>query len=423
MQQIGLADLPAGKISGACAQGWEPLLEAFIENFRKRGEVGASFCVRIGGRPVIDVWGGTADLRTGEQWSADTLSVVFSATKGATALCAHLLAARGLLDLDAPVARYWPEFAANGKEHATVAMMLDHSVGVPGFREPLKDCAYADWEYMIRRLEQEPAFWQPGTRSGYHMLTFGWTVGEIVRRVSGKSLGRFFQDEIARPLGLDFWIGLPEALEHRVCPILPHTPGPDDPPPELMTYIMTHPGSDPFNVFVNTGGYIPSLTDPETGRSVVDTKLAHSAEIGAGGGITNARGLAGLYAPLANGGALWSPEDIWRMSQTASATGCDATLRVPTRFSLGFMKALDNRHRHSGDTASLIIGDRAFGHVGMGGSLGFADPDCRLSFGYTMNRMGPGIFLDERAQSLVDATYRKLGYASDRAGCWTRDAA
>ena len=171
---------------------------------------------------MVDLWGGTADQKTGAPWTKDTVSIVFSCTKGATALCAHVLASRGKLDLDAPVAELWPEFAQNGKERATTRMMLDHSVGVPALRAKVKDSGPYEWDYMTGLLAEEAPFWEPGTRNGYHGFTFGWTVGEMVRRAAGVSLGTFFQDEIAKPLGLDFWIGLPEAIEPRVAPIIPY---------------------------------------------------------------------------------------------------------------------------------------------------------------------------------------------------------
>ena len=176
----------------------------------------------MGGETVVDLWGGVADPKTGAPWNKDTVSIVFSCTKGATALCAHVLASRGKLDLDAPVVELWPEFGQHGKEHVTTRMMLDHSAGVPALRAPVKDSGPYEWDYMTARLADEVPFWPPGTRNGYHGFTFGWTVGEMVRRASGKSLGTFFREEVAGPLGLDFWIGLPEEIEPRVAPITPY---------------------------------------------------------------------------------------------------------------------------------------------------------------------------------------------------------
>jgi CubicO group peptidase (beta-lactamase class C family) len=340
----------------------------------------------------VDVWGGTADQRTGAAWERDTIAVVFSCTKGATALCAHLLADRGLLDLDGPVADVWPEFAREGKERATVRMMLDHSVGVPVLRGPIRDGELYDWDRMVARLEAEAPFWEPGTRNGYHLINFGWTVGELVRRVSGRSLGTFFGDEIAGPLGIDFWIGLPEDRDPFVAPILPYVRSKGEPLSEFAKTMLSDPESIPALGIANTIAFAPNSV------------AAHRAEIGGGGGVTNARGLAGLYAPVSlGGGSLFSAGAVDRMRRVSVATNKDATLCIPTRFGLGFMVSMDNRRVPGAD--SVLLGERAFGHVGAGGSIGFADPEVALSFGYAMNRQGNGILLNERGQSLVDATY------------------
>lgn len=367
----------------------------FERNFVERGEVGASLHVLLDGEPVIDLWGGTID-RDGTPWAEDTVSVVFSCTKGATALCAHLLADRGELDLDALVADYWPEFATNGKEAATVSMMLNHSAGVPALRERLSDGTCCDWDQMVERLAAEEPWWQPGTRNGYHMLTFGWTVGELVRRVSGRSLGTYFAEEIAGPLGADFWIGVPEDQQHRVAKVMQPQPERAE-MTEFTKAALDGAGSLQRMALMNNGGFNPN--DPVVQR----------AEIGGGGGVSNGRGLARMYAPAAvGGGELFSPAAVARMGEVSVATGVDATLLLPTRFGLGFMKSMDNRRRPTGDRDSVVLSSTAFGHVGAGGSLGFADPAARLSFGYSMNAMGPGIFLNERGQALVDATYQAL---------------
>jgi len=207
---------------GTCKPGFERVAEAFAKNFDSKGEVGASVCLTVKGETVVDLWGGVADQKTGTPWTTDTVSIVFSCTKGATALCAHILASRGKLDLDAPVTELWPEFGKHGKEHVTTRMMLDHSAGVPALRAKVKDSGPYEWDYMTGLLADEAPFWPPGTRNGYHGFTFGWTVGEMVRRASGVSLGTFFRTEVAEPLGLDFWIGLPEEIEPRVAPIIPY---------------------------------------------------------------------------------------------------------------------------------------------------------------------------------------------------------
>jgi CubicO group peptidase (beta-lactamase class C family) len=413
-------DLQAGRarIEGRCTPGFEPVLEAFVENFATRDEVGASVCISVEGETLVDLWGGfRAQDPDAAPWSADTVSIVFSCTKAATALCAHLLIDRGQLDLHAPVAQYWPEFASNGKEDVTVAMMLNHSAGVPALREPVKKGGFVDWDYMVERLAAEAPFWPPGTRNGYHMATFGWTVGELVRRVSGRSLGTYFRDEIAGPLGLDFWIGMPDSEHHRIAPMIPWMPDRKAPIAAFTRALQLgmKGGEESLQLLalMNTGGH--RADGPEAWR----------AEIGGGGGIANARGLAGMYAPLANGGAhdgvrLLSADHIVRMSEVSVATEVDATLLMPTRFGLGFMRSMDNRHREAGHMETMILGRAAFGHAGAGGSVGFADPEARLAFGYSMNRMGAGILLNERGQALVDATYRALGYRTDAPGAWIR---
>ncbi|HZT79803.1 MAG TPA: serine hydrolase domain-containing protein, partial [Gemmataceae bacterium] len=195
-------------VKGMCDPRFRAVGEEFERNFAERGEVGASVCVTVDGSTAVDLWGGVADRRTGRPWDRDTIGVVWSCTKGAVALCAHVLASRGLLDLDAPVARYWPEFAQVGKEGITVRLVLSHEAGLPAVRAPLGAGDLYDWAAMTRALAAEAPFWPPGTRQGYHAATFGHLVGELVRRVSGRGLGAFFRDEIAGPLRLDFHLGL-----------------------------------------------------------------------------------------------------------------------------------------------------------------------------------------------------------------------
>ena len=399
-------------VQGTCDPKFQEVRQEFERNFQERGEVGASVCVTVQGQTVVDLWGGQANAGSNTPWKEDTVSVVFSSTKGATALCAHMLASRGQLDLDAPVATYWPEFAQSGKENIPVKMLLSHQAGLPAVRETLPDGAYADWDLIVNALAKEEPFWEPGTRNGYHALTFGWLVGEVVRRVSGKSLGTFFKDEVAGPLGLDFWIGLPEDKESQVAPMIAAEPNPESP---FFREIAT-PGSMQSIVLLNMGGYMGA--EPQ-----FDTRAAHAAEIGGAGGITNGRGLAGMYEPLALGGKkdsveLVNPETLARMGRVASSTGKDAVLVMPTRFALGYMKTMDNRKEPAGVQDSVLVSEAAFGHVGAGGSFGFADPPAAMSFGYTMNRMGPGAALNDRGQNLVDAVYRALGYQSNASGAW-----
>ncbi|GGC60182.1 serine hydrolase domain-containing protein [Chelatococcus reniformis] len=403
-------DVPTGQVAGRCDPRFAGVLHAFLANFADRNEVGASVCIMIDGEPVVDLWGG-ARTAQGDPWEADTVSIVFSCTKGASALCAHMAAERGMLDLDAPVVRYWPEFGQAGKEAARVSMMLDHSAGVPALREALPKGSVYDYDEMCRRLAEQAPFWVPGTRNGYHAITAAWTVGEMVRRSTGRRLGRFFAEEVAGPLGLDFWIGLPEEVEGRVAPIIPYPEDDKTRNSRLAQAVRADPMGPTGRFLLNGGGFNPNSRD------------GHAAEIGSANGITNGRGLAGLYAPLANGGSwrgarLTAADTLTRMARVSVATHEDATLMIPTRFSLGFMKSMDNRALDNADDCSVILAEPAFGHVGAGGSLGFADPEARMSFGYTMSRMGSGILLNDRGQSLVDAAYRALGYGSNAGGAW-----
>jgi CubicO group peptidase (beta-lactamase class C family) len=262
---------------------------------------------------------------------------------------------------------------------------------------------------MADRLAAQEPFWEPGSRHGYHALTFGFLVGEVVRRVSGRSLGTFFREEVADPLGLEFWLGLPEQYEGRVAPTIPADPPAE--PPRFYLDAFGDPSSLPALVLANEGGY---LTSP--GES--DRREAHAAEFGAVGGITNARGLAGMYRPLSQGGGdLVSRDELAIMAYPVSA-GLDAVLAVPTRFSTGFMLATDNRYLPAADSEGALLSPTAFGHAGMGGSAGFCDPPARLAFGYTMNKQGSGLGINPRGQALADAAYRALGYRQLNGGIW-----
>ncbi len=413
-----------GEIAGFCDPRFERVAQEFERNFQQRDELGASVCVTLEGERVVDLWGGIAHPDSQAPWVEDTLSIIWSATKGATALCAHILASRGLLDLDAPVIRYWPEFGQAGKETIPVKMLLNHQSGLAALSEPLPAGAFYDWELMIKALEKQKPFWRPGSMHGYHGFTFGWLVGEVVRRVSGKSLGTFFREEVAEPLGLDFWIGLPEELENRVAFMIPAPPPGPEGPVSAMFVAMADPTSLQTLVMFNSGGHMLPGTDGALGFNL---RAAHAAEIGAAGGISNARGLAGMYAPLVNGGSLKgvnlvSRDIMARMGAVSSASALDASILAPTRFSLGYAKSIDNR-REPGCTEndSAILSEEAFGHPGFGGALGFADPAARMSFGYVMNRMGQGLGINQRGQSLVDAVYLSLGYTSNTSGAWIKE--
>lgn len=401
----------AGAVHGWLDTRFEEVLAAFIENFETRHEVGASCAITVEGRLVADLWGGRTSPN-GEAWDKDTLCMVFSSTKGVMSLCAHMLADQGKLDLDAPIARYWPEFAVAGKEAARVSMTLNHTVGVPHVRGPVRPGEFWDYATMVNRVAEEPAFWAPGSQQGYHGITMAWTVGELIRRASGQRLGEFLGHSLALPLECDFHIGLPDAEEGRVAPMIMAEPD--------EAWLATR--------FIQT-----ALTTQDTPTALFmrdfatfepNSRACRAAEVGSANGMGNGRSLAKIYAPFANGGVLdgkryLGTDALTRMGRVSAATEDDETLKIPARFALGFMKATDNRKLPGVVNSSLIMSEAAFGHVGAGGSLGLADPECRMSFGYAMNRMGTGVLLNARGQSLLDAAYRALGYRTDAGGVWT----
>ncbi len=382
------------EIQGVCDPKFAEVREEFERNFSERGDVGASVSVVVEGEKVVDLWGGTAVPETGAPWQEDTITVVMSMTKAATALCAHILADRGELDIDKPVAHYWPEFAANGKENIPVRMLLNHQAGLPGFRHEIPAGKPYDWEYMINAIAAEQPFWEPGRNYAYHSLTFGWLVGEVVHRVSGKSVGTFFRDEVAKPLGLDFWIGLPESEEGRTAPLLP-LPSDDEEEDEPKTGLAAAVVSSGVN----------------EGVGWWNTRQAHAAELPASGGVTNARSAARMYAALSLGGTidgvrLVSPATVERMGRTQSRLMTDALAGILAPFSLGFMKARED----------YGLPESVFGHSGAGGSMGMTDPGERLAFAYVMNQMNE----TERWKPLAWATYRSLGYRQGQYGIMMR---
>jgi len=394
------ADAAEVAVHGYCAPGFDAVRAAFARNFLDADELGASVAIEVDGRPVVDLWAGWADAQRQRPWERDTVCIVFSNTKPATALCAHMLAEAGELDLDAPVSRYWPAFGSAGKDGITPRMLLNHTAGLPALRDPLPPGAAFDWEEMTGRLARAAPFWAPGSRVAYHGLTYGWLVGELVRRQGGCMPGEFFRRHVAQPLDLDFWIGLPESEEARVAPIVP----PPAPQPPLSPFEQSlNEAHSPTALYAkNTGGWRPSGFNSRAG---------HAAGLCAAGGIGNARSLARLYGALAQGGARDGVR-LLREDTLASATALsaqsddDACLRVPTRFASGFMRQMDNRGR---GLDSACFGEEAFGHTGAGGSLAFAWPRRRLSFAYTMNRMGRTVLLDERAHRLVRAAHAAIG--------------
>ncbi|GGB67360.1 serine hydrolase domain-containing protein [Henriciella pelagia] len=400
------------RVSGECDPRFEAVKSEFKRNFTERGEIGAAVCVYLDGRKVVDLWGGQADRETGKTWQEDTMAVVFSSTKGLAAMCLHILIDRGIIEVDAPVCKYWPEFAANEKDAITVGMVMSHQAGLPVWQESLPEGALLDWDFSAARLAAEAPVWEPGEQHGYHAVTLGTLEGEIVRRATGMKIGQFLRKEIAEPFGADVWIGLPENEEHRVATAYMDEPNPNSP---LFRKFMEEPGWIGAKMMTNSGN--------DMALEIINSRARHAAEIPAAGGIVTARGLARAYAPLSLDGSLDGQRMVRErmlplMRTTRSASSCDTILRVPTTFTLGFSKTWGARSLGQGE--HVILGEHAFGTPGMGGSIGFADGDARIAFSYIMNFHGPGVGLNDRGQSLVDAVYRAVGYTSSEPGFWVR---
>lgn len=369
--------------------------DTFAEGFASRGELGAAVAVTLDGEVVVDLHDGFADRAKTRPWTPTTLANLFSVTKGWTAICALALVDEGKLDLDRPVAAYWPEFARGDKGALPVRALLDHSAGLPAIRELLPPEALFDWSAMTTALANETPWWTPETMHGYHATTYGWLVGEVIRRVAGKTPGAYFREHVAGPLGLDAHIGLAESEDAR-CAELRFLPRDPAAPPTLMQTLMAAPESMATRAFTNPGALV--VPNVALGRAWRGAELA--AINGHGTALANAR----LYGALACGGAaggrrVLEAETIAR-ARTERRHGDDAILGVRTRFGLGFM--LTEPEAAFGPNAS------AFGHPGMGGSLGFADPEARLGFGYVTNMLGARIQLDPRAERLIEAVYASL---------------
>jgi CubicO group peptidase (beta-lactamase class C family) len=362
-----------------------------------RGELGAAFALYVDGRLVVDVWGGVADATTSRPWDRDTLQLVFSTTKGMAAICVAKLVAEGRLDYEALVASYWPEFAANGKASVTLGQMLSHQAGIPYVDAPLTLHEVLAVEPVVDALASQSPYWEPGTAHGYHALTYGWLVSEVVRRVDGRSVARYLADEVVAPLGLDLWIGLPEEHEPRVSR-LESVPRPTDPAIVAMLEQFIGP-TTPLYRALTMNGALDGFGEDE---QPFNTRAVHAAEIPAANGIATARSLAKLYAATVSevdGVRLLDPQIVeTALAERVSAP--DRVLFVPTRFGAGFM--LDSM-------INPMLGHRSFGHPGAGGSLGYADPDARVGYGYVMNRMGAAITGDPRTVVLNDAIRTALG--------------
>lgn len=376
-------------IGGFVAPGWDRVADAFAANF-DHGDVGAACCVYHDGEPVVDLVGGIADPRTNRPWDHDTVAIVFSTTKGATALCANVLIQRGLLDPDAPVARYWPEFAANGKANLLVRHVLSHAAGLPVVEGGFTLARALAWDPVVEQLATQAPRWEPGTAVGYHMRSFGWLTGEIVRRISGRTLGTFFAEEIVGPLGLDWWIGLPETIEPRTARIIP-PPEPTDPEVREFMHAIMAPGTLMGDALTGPGNRF-HYDDMWNSRAV------HAAELPSSNGVASAHAVARMYAATVgtvDGVRVLDAPSVARATALHS-DGTDCVLGFPMRYGLGFSIS---------PTLNVHAGPDAFGHSGAGGSLGWADPTHRLGFGYVMNQMRVGAAIDRRPANLTRAVY------------------
>ncbi|MER6421849.1 serine hydrolase domain-containing protein [Streptomyces sp. NPDC001137] len=378
-------------VNGTVAEGFEPVREAFVRNFEALGERGAAVTVYRDGRKVVDLWGGTKDVDGTEPWQRGTAQVVRSATKGVAAAVLLLLQQRGELDLDAPVGEYWPEFKAHGKERLLVQHVLSHRAGLPVLDHPLTPSDALDPHRGPEAVAAQAPAWEPGTDHGYHALTYGWLLDELVRRVTGRWAGEWLAAEVTGPLGLDLWLGLPESEAGRVGRVgRVEAPEPVGGlhlrPKRSVTEAYENPDSLTRRAFAAISPF-PDQNDPSY----------RAAALPATNGIATAEGLARFYASLigeVDGGTrLFTPETV-ELARTERSAGPDRVLVVGTRFGLGYML-------HG--AASPLLSPTSFGHPGRGGALGFADPDSGIAFGYVTNGFRKSVTADPRAQALVRA--------------------
>jgi CubicO group peptidase (beta-lactamase class C family) len=393
---------------GWTAPGFEGVRAAFDANFANGSEIGASFSAYHRGNKVADLWGGLADADTGAPWQEDTLMLVFSTTKGATAVCANRLIQEGLLDPDEPVSTYWPAFARNGKDEITVGHILSHQAGLAWVDGEMTAAEALSWEPVIEALENQHPAWEPGTKHGYHATTFGWLVGEVIRRVAGRSVGSYFADEVAGPLGLDFWIGLPEEFEPRVGSLVSFIPpgvslesmtavAAGEPDPVVEMFKMFLGPETPLGKALFAPGF--ALADAD----IWNSRAMRAAEVPAANGVTDARSVARMYAACigeVDGVRLLSAGQAHAAAQRRTEGPNFILMDMDVQFGLGFMVQ---------SSAIPLGGENSFGHFGAGGSLGWADPDAELSVGYVMNRMDIGLAGDNRSLELVKACYDAIG--------------
>jgi CubicO group peptidase (beta-lactamase class C family) len=380
---------PGGvQISGTVEDGYEPVRDAFAANFAERGEIGASFAVVAGGQPVVNLWAGTADPAGTRPWQAGTLTNVWSTTKAMTSLCVAILMDRAGLDPDTPVARYWPEFAAAGKDGIPLRWVLAHRSGLSGLATPVTVADYLDWEKITSLLAAQPPLWEPGTASGYHAITFGYLVGEVVRRITGQTLGQFFAAEVAGPLGADFFIGLPEADLPRCANLLGVRPSEEEQSALATAYANAHPAA------------LAALLNPPLTGDEANDPAWRQAEIPAANGHGTALALATIMGAVADGSQRLITTATMEAMREGQGTYQDLVLGFPLEFGLGVARS--GPEQHFGPNPA------AFGHDGFGGSAACADPEAGLAMAYVMNRMGMNLADDPRKMALLDAVYASV---------------
>lgn len=373
------------EIHGRCTKGFEGVGEVFAANFSALGEIGASAAVIWKGEPVVDLWAGHADAAGAKHWQRDTLANVWSTTKGMGALVCGMLAERGLMSYEDKVSKHWPEFAAEGKGDVTVGQMLSHQAGLCGPSVPTTAEEMCNQALMAERLATQAPLWTPGSRSGYHALTVGILAGELVRRVSGKTIGTFFREEVAEPFGVDFFIGLPASEDARVAEMIP-----------AKTSNMPDPST------LNASQML-ALGNPAPDARVPNERFWRGAELSSANGQGTAAAIARVYGALATDGTidgkrLVKPETIRAMTKL-QIEGHDEVLAMPARWGAGYILNVGGLYGPN---------DEAFGHSGWGGSFGMADPKTGLGIAYVMNQMGPDLAGDARANAIIAAVYASL---------------
>ena len=371
------------RVHGSVEAGFEPVREAFAANFERFGEVGAACCIHVHGRRVVDLAGGVTSSGGIEPYTPETLQMVWSTTKGVVAIAAHMLAQEGVLDFDAPVVDYWPEFAAEGKQDIPVRWLFNHKSGLAAIDRPLGLQDVIAWTPVVDALAAQRPLWEPGTAHGYETWTYGWLAGEVIRRASGKSVGQLVAERIAKPLGAEFWIGLPREQNERVAPVI--APVPND-PPDPYTLRLADRNSLTYRSFAN----------PAVAAAAFNEYPFRSAEVPAGNGIGTARALSRIYAACigdVDGVRLIEPETLANATKTQSR-GEDLVMGYESHFGTGFQLSFPFRP---------MAGDGSFGHYGSGGSVGFAHNELDFSFGYVMNQMRPIYGADPRTGSLIKA--------------------